>query len=103
MHAERCLNMLENIPQEAKEEGAAEASFNSQQQGINSSSSIVDIRNLSMKYREDSPFVLKSVNFSLKENDKVAIIGRTGCGKTTLMQCITRLIEPTLGDIDYFG
>jgi phosphate transport system ATP-binding protein len=41
--------------------------------------------------------VLKNINLSIKENSVTAFIGPSGCGKTTLLRCINRMHEMTLG------
>jgi energy-coupling factor transport system ATP-binding protein len=42
---------------------------------------------------------IKNINISIAENDFAAIIGRNGCGKTTLLKSITGLLRPSNGDI----
>ena len=46
-----------------------------------------------MKYREDLDPVLKGLNIIIKPGDKVGIIGRTGAGKSSIIQALFRLIE----------
>ena len=43
--------------------------------------------------------VLKDVNLSVKEGEKVVIIGPSGSGKSTLIRCIDYLEEPTSGEV----
>ncbi|WP_041081332.1 ABC transporter ATP-binding protein [Thermotoga profunda] len=43
--------------------------------------------------------VLKDINFSLYEGQSVAIVGKSGCGKTTLLRIIAALDSPTFGEI----
>jgi sulfonate transport system ATP-binding protein len=43
--------------------------------------------------------VLNDVSFEIKKNDFVCIVGPTGCGKTTFLNLLVRLIEPTSGSI----
>jgi ABC-type multidrug transport system fused ATPase/permease subunit len=38
-----------------------------------------------MRYRADSEFVLKGLTFSIKPNEKIGVIGRTGAGKSSLI------------------
>lgn len=45
----------------------------------------------------------EDVNFSIKQKEIVAIIGGSGCGKTTLLRSILRLMKPTGGSISVFG
>ena len=41
--------------------------------------------------------VLKNISFHLKEKEKVGIIGRTGAGKSSLIEALMRIVEPEEG------
>lgn len=43
--------------------------------------------------------VLDNLNFSVKKGEFVVVVGPTGCGKTTFLNLLTRLIQPTSGDL----
>lgn len=43
--------------------------------------------------------IIKNVNFEIKTNEKVALIGPNGCGKTTILRLINREENPTSGDV----
>ena len=51
---------------------------------------MIEIRNLNAGYKKE---IIKNINLSLKENNIVAIIGSSGCGKSTFLKSINRLIE----------
>jgi len=57
----------------------------------------VEIQNLSFRYNKS--FVLKNVSFKVKPGEKVGIVGLSGAGKTTLVNLILRLYDPTNGHI----
>ncbi|TDH66630.1 hypothetical protein CCR75_007535 [Bremia lactucae] len=60
----------------------------------------VVFRNVSMKYRDDLPLVLRKVSFSVASGEKVGICGRTGSGKSSLMSVLFRVVEiPTSGRV----
>ncbi|KNA07233.1 hypothetical protein SOVF_173760 [Spinacia oleracea] len=59
----------------------------------------VEIYNLQIRYRIDTPLVLKGINCVIEGGDKVGIVGRTGSGKTTLIGALFRLVEPVDGKI----
>ncbi|PWI47157.1 hypothetical protein CEE45_13150 [Candidatus Heimdallarchaeota archaeon B3_Heim] len=50
-------------------------------------------------YKEDSPSVLNNIALTIKPGETVAIIGPTGCGKTTLGKMIYRLYDVTKGSV----
>ena len=58
----------------------------------------IEFKNVSFSYN-GKDFVLKDVSFKIKSGEKVAVVGSTGAGKTTLINLITRLYEPTSGQI----
>jgi len=47
--------------------------------------------------------VLNDVSFSIKQGEKVAIVGETGAGKSTIAKLILRFYLPSKGDLKYFG
>lgn len=53
-------------------------------------------------YGSDQP-VLKNISISLKQGEKLALLGRTGCGKSTLLQLLTRNWDPQQGKISIDG
>ena len=62
----------------------------------------ITIENLSYTYRTqsgDTVDALKNVSYSVDSGDFVGIVGKTGCGKTTLIQLIAGLLTPTEGHI----
>ncbi|CAI0388766.1 unnamed protein product [Linum tenue] len=59
----------------------------------------VDLRGLQVRYRANTPLVIKGITLSINGGEKVGIVGRTGSGKSTLVQVFFRLVEPTAGRI----
>lgn len=59
----------------------------------------VDIKDLQVRYRPNTPLVLKGITLSISGGEKVGVVGRTGSGKSTLIQVFFRLVEPTGGKI----
>ncbi len=59
----------------------------------------IEVRNLSFRYSESDPFVLKNLDLKIEEGEVVAIVGPSGCGKTTLLKVILGLLAPTEGEV----
>ena len=57
----------------------------------------VDVRNLTKSF--DDLLVLDDVSFTIRKGEFLCVVGPTGCGKTTFLNLLTRLIEPTRGDL----
>jgi phosphonate transport system ATP-binding protein len=60
------------------------------------------IRNLRKEYRAGNA-VLKDVSLTIEGRGMTAIIGPSGTGKSTLVRCINRLVDPTAGEIQFLG
>ena len=60
----------------------------------------IELRGMSFKYGgPESPDILKNITLDLAPGRMVALVGRSGCGKTTLIKLIAGLLEPTEGAI----
>ncbi len=59
----------------------------------------LEARNLSFRYSEMEPFVLRDCSFRIAPGESVAIVGASGCGKTTLVKLLLGLIPPTDGQV----
>lgn len=63
---------------------------------------IIEIKNLSFGYEEKKE-ILKNINLSIKHGEKVAILGRSGVGKSTLIKLLTGTYKPNKGSISILG
>jgi ATP-binding cassette subfamily B protein len=59
----------------------------------------VEFRNVSFSYPGNSRLILDHINFHLQPTERLALIGENGQGKTTIVKLITRLYDPTDGQI----
>jgi ATP-binding cassette subfamily C (CFTR/MRP) protein 3 len=56
-----------------------------------------------MRYRPDTPLVLKGLTFEIQGANKVGVVGRTGAGKSSVSVCMTRIVEIESGKIRVDG
>ncbi|KPP67593.1 multidrug resistance-associated protein 1-like [Scleropages formosus] len=59
----------------------------------------IEIRNFSLRYRDDLELALKDVNVTIEGGEKVGIVGRTGAGKSSLTLGLFRIIEASEGSV----
>ncbi|CAL9180870.1 unnamed protein product [Musa hybrid cultivar] len=59
----------------------------------------IELRNLQVRYGPHMPFVLRGLTCTFSGGMKTGIVGRTGSGKSTLIQALFRIIDPTVGQI----
>lgn len=57
----------------------------------------VEVKNLTKRFGD--LLVLDNMNFNIRKNEFVCVVGPTGCGKTTFLNCLTRIHMPSEGDI----
>jgi len=60
----------------------------------------ISFKNFSLKYAPNKPFILKDVNLHINPSEKIAIVGKSNSGKTSLLLSIMRFLEPALGKIE---
>ncbi len=63
----------------------------------------IEIENVSFRYPGQAEWALRQVTLSILPNEKLALVGENGSGKTTLIKLLTRLYEPSEGEILYQG
>ena len=63
----------------------------------------VELNNVTFRYSEDMPPVLDNISLKIRSGQYVAIVGRTGCGKSTLMRILLGFETPQKGAVYYDG
>ena len=59
----------------------------------------IELENLHVQYNPALPMVLKGITCTFPASSKIGIVGRTGSGKSTLIQALFRVVEPSVGRI----
>ena len=63
----------------------------------------VELSNVTFRYSENMPYIVKDLSLKIKSGEYVAIVGRTGCGKSTLMRLLLGFEKPERGAVYYDG
>jgi len=63
----------------------------------------IEINNVTFRYNEDMPFVINNINLKIRSGQYIAIVGKTGCGKSTLMRLLLGFETPQRGAIYFDG
>lgn len=66
-------------------------------------SGAIEINNVSFRYHENMPMVLDDISIKIRPGQYVAIVGKTGCGKSTLMRILLGFEKPQEGAVYYDG
>ena len=59
----------------------------------------INFINYSVKYRPETPLILKNITLEIKPGEKIGVVGRTGSGKSTMLLCLFRILEANEGKI----
>ena len=64
-----------------------------------------DIRfnNVFFRYADQAPWILNGIDFDIKKGSRIGFIGKTGCGKSTLIDLVMGLLNPTSGSLQIDG
>jgi ATP-binding cassette subfamily B protein RaxB len=89
LHGERVADILLTEPEE-------DDAFETDAAGIEPT---IQVRNLSFRYSEGEPYVIDGLDLEIPAGQCIAITGKSGCGKTTLVKLLMGLMEPTSGEI----
>ncbi|MFO1269332.1 MAG: ATP-binding cassette domain-containing protein [Rubrivivax sp.] len=63
----------------------------------------VEVRNLRFRYSDNDPWIIDGLNMRIEAGGTVAIVGSSGCGKTTLLKILAGLVPPVEGEVRIDG
>ena len=96
--AERIFQLLDTAPDVADREDASALSTRTTDR-----SGVVEFENVWFAYgaepEDEAEWVLRDVSFRVEAGERIALVGPTGAGKTTVLKLLTRLYEPTRGRV----
>lgn len=93
LHAERLADIALEIPEEHVE----------LETDLSRIEPRLELRDVSFRYAEGEPWVLRNLSLTIEAGDSVAIVGRSGCGKSTLFKLMLGLLQPSEGEIRVGG
>ena len=82
--------ILEQAPETAEDKPSVE--------GLSGS---IEVENVSFRYNENSPYVLRDLSFKVRSGEYVAFVGKSGCGKSTILRLLLGFEVPEHGSIFY--
>ena len=89
LHGERLADIVLTPPEDAQDLPEAASPVHAR----------IEVEGLGFRYAEGEPWVLKDCSFTIEPGESVAIVGASGCGKTTLVKLLLGLLVPTEGTI----
>ena len=63
----------------------------------------IELNNVFFKYTENGPYIVNDLSLKIKAGEYIAIVGKTGCGKSTLMRLLLGFEKPEKGAVYYDG
>ena len=64
---------------------------------------VVEFEKVSLRYSSDLPYVLREVTFKTNPREKIGVVGRTGAGKSSLIQVLTFSVRTRFYNYFYFS
>ena len=87
----------------SEEEETEEPEVTEDKAAVTKVSGSIEMNHVSFRYDENTPWVLEDLSLKIHAGEYVAIVGRTGCGKSTLMRLLLGFEKPEKGAIYYDG
>lgn len=81
----------------------AEPEVAAEKQPVDHVSGRIEMSHITFRYEENAPYVLNDLSLSVRPGEYVAIVGRTGCGKSTLVRLLLGFEKPEKGAVYYDG
>ena len=79
----------------------AEPEVNGERTAVSNLTGKIEMNHVSFRYDENTPYIFKDLSLNIKPGEYVAIVGRTGCGKSTLVRLLLGFEQPEKGSVFY--
>ena len=79
----------------------AEPEVSEDKEAVQSVSGSIEMSHVSFRYEENTPYILNDLSLKIRSGEYVAIVGRTGCGKSTLVRLLLGFEKPERGAVFY--
>ena len=79
----------------------AEPEVSEEKEAVQSVSGAIEMSHISFRYEENTPYILNDLSLKIRSGEYVAIVGRTGCGKSTLVRLLLGFEKPERGAVFY--
>ena len=86
------VNRIDEVLQEKSE-------YNDNENVITEIKGNIVFDNVSFKFDDDDKYLLENISFNIEKGQMVALVGKTGCGKSTIVNILTRMLDYTSGHI----
>ena len=63
----------------------------------------IELNNVSFRYNDNMPYIIDNLSLKIRSGEYIAVVGKTGCGKSTLMRLLLGFEKPQKGAIYYDG
>ena len=80
-----------------------EPEVSAEKEAVTRISGDIELEHVSFRYDEDTPYILNDLSLKIQAGEYIAIVGRTGCGKSTLIRLLLGFEKPEKGRICYDG
>ena len=79
----------------------AEPEVSEEKEAVESVTGAIEMSHISFRYEENTPYILNDLSLKIRAGEYVAIVGRTGCGKSTLIRLLLGFEKPERGAVFY--